>query len=85
MPVAEVEFDVSKKIPKRVDLPAPEPEPEPEPTNRKPMVVQIRGSAAYKAWAEAFADKEGDTLAKLFDRAVRLLAETKGFPGPPKR
>lgn len=79
MPVAEMETDVAKK------KDAKAPVPPPEPSNRKPMIVQIRGSEAYKAWAESIAEREGDTLAKLFDRGVRLIAETKGYPPAPKR
>ena len=75
-----LEPPVAKKPPK-----APDPIPEPESSNRKPMIVQLRGTAEYKAWAEAFADREGDTLAKLFDRAVRKLARDSGFRDPPKR
>jgi hypothetical protein len=61
------------------------PEPEPEPVNRKPMIVQVRGSAEYKTWAEGIADKEGDTLAKLVDRALREFAKGRGYLDPPKR
>lgn len=65
--------------------PAPEPAEEPKTVNRKPMIVQVRGTAEYKAWAERIADKEGDTLAKLFDRALRDFARGKGYGDPPKR
>lgn len=58
-------------------------QPDPE---RKPMVVQIRGSAEYKAWAERVAIFDGSTLAALYDRAVRQYAKSIGFPdGPPVR
>ena len=68
--------DVPKKRPQRS-------QPEPD---RKPMVVQIRGSAEYKAWAEKVAVFDGSTLAALYDRAVRQYAKTIGFPdGPPVR
>jgi hypothetical protein len=52
---------------------------------RKPMVVQIRGSAEWKAWAEGLAEKDGDTLAKLVERALRKWAKDAGYPDPPKR
>ncbi len=55
---------------------------EPEP---KPTAIQIRVSPEYKAWAESFAVKEGDTLSRLFDRGVRKLAKEAGFPDPPVR
>jgi hypothetical protein len=67
---------------KRAEKP---PEPEPEPTKRKPMVVQIRGDAAYKAWVEGIAGKEGFPVAMLFDRALRAYAKEHGYPDPPKR
>jgi hypothetical protein len=43
------------------------------------MVVQIRGSAEYKAWADRLAAFDGLTLAALYDRAVRQYARTIGF------
>ena len=80
MTTATAELDVAKKTRK----PA-EPEPKPEPSARKPMIVQVRGSEEYKAWAEAIASKEGDTLAKLVDRSLRLFAKQNGYSDPPKR
>lgn len=59
--------------------------PEPRPTGRKPMVVQVRGSEQWKAWAEGLADREGDTLAKLVERTLRKYAREIGYPDPPKR
>lgn len=54
--------------------------------DRKPMVVQIRGSAEYKAWAEKLAAFDGSTLAALYDRAARQYAKSIGFhESPPSR
>jgi hypothetical protein len=57
----------------------------PAAVDRKPMVVQIRGSAEYKKWAEGLADREGFSVAMLFERAVRKMALEAGYPAPPKR
>jgi hypothetical protein len=56
-----------------------------EPVLRKPMVAQIRCGAEWKAWIEEMAEKEGDTVAKLLDRAIRKYAKDSGFPDPPRR
>ena len=58
---------------------------EPELSARKPMVVQIRGSEEWKAWVEDIADREGFTVAMLFERAIRKLAKDGGYPDPPRR
>lgn len=76
---ALVEADVAKRANK------PEPEPEPEEKPRKPMVVQIRGSVEWKSWVEDIARREGDTVAKLFERTVRKFAKDSGYPDPPMR
>jgi hypothetical protein len=65
--------------------PEPEPVPVPEPVGRKPMVVQLRGSEAWKKWAEGLADREGDTVSKLVERALRKWAKETGYPDPPRR
>jgi len=57
-------------------------EPKPQ---RKPMVVQIRGSEEYKAWVDGMAEAEGFTVAMLFDRAVRAWAKDHGHGEAPKR
>lgn len=53
---------------------------------RKPMVVQIRGSAEYKAWAERLARFDGLSLSALYDRAARKYAMEIGFKdeAPPR-
>lgn len=70
---------------KKAEAAKPKAAPKPEPEGRKPMIVQIRGSRAFKEWAEGYARANGDTLAKLFDRAVRKLAKDEGHPAPPNR
>jgi hypothetical protein len=57
----------------------------PEPDPRKPMVFQVRGSEEWKAWVESMADGEGDTLAKLVERSLKLFAKSNGYPDPPRR
>lgn len=78
MALTQVEVMAKKKV-------MPVPTPGPEPAGRKPMVVQLRGSEEWKRWAEGLADKEGDTLAKLVERALRKWAKDIGHPDPPKR
>jgi hypothetical protein len=55
------------------------------PSKQKPLVVQIRGSLEWKAWVEDIARREGDTVAKLFERTVRKFAKDSGYPDPPMR
>jgi Meiotically up-regulated gene 113 len=55
------------------------------PSRLNPFVVQIRGSEEWKVWIEEIADKEGDTVAKLFERALRKFAKESGYPDPPRR
>lgn len=52
---------------------------------RKPTVVQIRGSEEYKTWLEGVARKEGFTVSTLVDQALRKFAEVKGHGAPPER
>lgn len=53
--------------------------PEPEATERKPMAVQVRASAEWKAWAEKLARFDGIPLAGVVDRALRRYAREIGF------
>jgi hypothetical protein len=55
------------------------------PAERKPMVLQMRGSEEWKAWAEGLADHERDTLAKLVERLFAQKAKEVGYPPPPRR
>jgi hypothetical protein len=62
---------------------APAPPPAP---NRKPMVAQLRGSEEWKGWIERMAEREGLSVAALFDRMARAYAKEIGFDEPaPKR
>lgn len=56
----------------------------PESAGRKPMVVQIRGSEEYKAWADSVAKRKGFSLAVLFDQALRSFVGNE-FGQPPER
>jgi hypothetical protein len=60
--------------------------PAPKDKTRKPMVAQLRGSAAWKAWIEELADFDDRAVASLFERAVHRYAKEVGFPKePPER
>ena len=58
---------------------------EPNPAARKPLVVQIRGSKEWKAWAEELAATERDTLSKFIERLIHRDAKSIGFREMPKR
>lgn len=74
---AQVDFMAKKRATKSVKADDPE---------RKPMVVQIRGSQEYKEWAEGLAGFDGSTVAALYDRAARAYAKAIGYDKqPPKR
>lgn len=51
----------------------------------KPMIVQVRGSHEFKAWAEELARFDGLSLTSLFDRSIRLYAKAVGFNEPPPK
>jgi hypothetical protein len=70
---------VSTKKPKS-DKPAPPAEP--TPPNRKPLVVQVRGTDAYRAWVERLAKHEYEDIAGLVEQALRAYAKAKGFDEP---
>lgn len=80
MPVTQVDTVAKKKAPKKSQDPSPF-----SSLPRKPLIFQMRGNPEWKAWAESIAEKEGDTLAKLVDRALRKFARDNGYPEPPKR
>lgn len=50
---------------------------------RKPMVAQVRGSEAWKAWAEEFARAENRSLASLIERSMSVYAAQVKFPKQP--
>lgn len=49
----------------------------------KPLVIQVRGSAEWKAWLEELAEFDRSTIADICDRAIAGYARTIGFPKPP--
>ena len=56
------------------------------PDNRKPLVIQVRGSEAWKAWVDKVAEADGRPLAALVERALIAYAKTVGVDDPmPKR
>ena len=61
------------------------PPPKFPPADRKPMVVQMRGSEEWKLWVESLAEQERDTVAKLVERVLAKHAREIGFASPPRR
>ena len=60
--------------------------PESELTPRKALVLQMRGSEEWKAWAEGLAEFDGLSVASVVDRAMRAYAKQIGYTKePPKR
>ena len=54
--------------------------------SRKPVVALILGSPEYKAYLKRLAEFDRETIAGLFDRAIRVYAKHVGFEEPiPKR
>ncbi len=54
--------------------------------SRKPVVAIVRGSPEYKKYLESLAEFDRETIAGLFDRAIRVYAKHVGFEEPiPKR
>jgi hypothetical protein len=52
---------------------------EPMEDHRKPLIIQVRGSRAYKEWYEELARFDGLSPTALFDRAIRRYAKEIGF------
>ena len=53
---------------------------------RKPMVVQVRGSEEWKAWSEGLARFDSRPLASLVEHLFRRYAKEIGYkPEPPER
>lgn len=57
----------------------------PDEWKRKPIVIQLRGTPEYKAWAERLAEHDRTTVADSTDRALALYAKHIGFTEPPPR
>ncbi len=51
----------------------------------KPIIIAIRGSQEYKAWAEAYALHNRSTVTQVVERAMSLQAERDGFRKAPER
>ncbi len=49
----------------------------------KPLAIQVRGSAEWKAWLERLAAFDRATVADVADRAIARYAREIGFPEPP--
>jgi hypothetical protein len=52
---------------------------------RKPLVVQIRGSLEWKAWVERVAEFDRHSVAEFADRAMAEYAQRIGFAERPPR
>jgi hypothetical protein len=62
------------------------PAPRPEDADRKPMILQMRGSAEFKAWCEGLADMDRSSLALLAEKALIFYGKQIGYsPTPPRR
>jgi hypothetical protein len=48
-------------------------------------IIGIRCSVEWADWVESMANGEGDTLAKLVERSLKLFAKTNGYPDSPRR
>lgn len=58
----------------------------PDPADRKPMVAQLRGGAAWKAWIERAARADNRSVASFLERAAHRYAKEIGFAEePPER
>lgn len=52
----------------------------------KPLAIQVRGSAEWKAWVEELAAFDRSNIADVTDRAIAAYARTIGFlKTPPPR
>ena len=58
----------------------------PDEWERKPLVLQMRGSAEWKAWVERLAKFDRGSVADVTDRALAAYARLVGFTEkPPER
>lgn len=55
----------------------------PDQWKSKPLAVQVRGSAEWKAWVEKLAAFDRGTVADVADRAMAAYARMIGFGEPP--
>lgn len=65
--------------------------PEPEPTTnwldkpKKPVVAQVRGSNAFRAWLDKLSKHDRRSVSDLVEMALARYAESIGFEPPPER
>jgi hypothetical protein len=52
---------------------------------RNRMVLGVRGSEAWKAWLDQYAESRRMTLVDLIDKALEEDARRNGFRPPPMR
>ena len=52
---------------------------------RQKNVLALKGTDAWKAWLDAFAEGEGMPVTVLVDRALREKAKRDGYGDPPTR
>lgn len=57
----------------------------PDEKGRKPLIVQLRGSEAFRAWVEKGADYDRSTVSVLVEKALIQYLKTSGFSEPPPR
>lgn len=58
----------------------------PDQWSRKPLALQVRGSAEWKGWVEELAGYDRTTAADLVDRALTRYAREIGYgKEPPER
>lgn len=67
-------IDVAKKKP----TPGPAPKG-PESWNKKPLIVNLRGSEDFKAWLQEVASADRQSVSGLVERAVVHYARSIGF------
>jgi hypothetical protein len=51
----------------------------------KPIALQVRGSAEWKAWVGKLADTNRQSVAGMVDQALAYWAQKTGFTSPPER
>jgi hypothetical protein len=56
-----------------------DPKQNPESWNVKSIIMQLRGSAEYKAWLEGLAQFDATTVAEMAERAFAVYARQIGY------
>lgn len=76
--------DVAKQRPSKPKKPKPvKAPPDAEASERKPLVLQMRGSQAWKEWLEECAKADGRSLASFMERAALVYAKQIGVTREP--